>query len=139
EGGSKTGLALDEGEDVELEPRDRGRVTRSASGRDVHDVEGCERCNHRNGETDRDLIAEHRDSNSLELGEPTGAIEPRRFVERGVDFAHAGEQEHGAETRKYPDANHPDCGKRRIEVAEPGPGHVVEPDRRANLVDEASA
>ena len=51
------------------------------------------------------------------------------LVERRVDLAHAGEQQHGAEAEQHPRADHADRGQRGAEVAQPGPGHAAQARR----------
>ena len=109
ERGGEADLALEEGEDVDLDARDRGRVARSAARRDVDDVEGGEGGDHRDGEADADLVAQARQRDRPELLEPARAVDPRRLVQRRVDLGHAGQQQDGAEAEQHPD---PDDARR---------------------------
>ena len=87
QGRSEADLPLEEGEDVDLDARDRCRVARSAAGRDVDDVERGQGGDHGDGDADADLVAQARHRDGAELLEPPGAVEARGLVERRVDLA----------------------------------------------------
>ena len=128
---------LGEGKDVDLDSGYRRRVAGSARRRDVDDVKGGKRGDHRDGEAYADLIPEQRDGDPDELREPARAVDPRRLVERRVELRHAGPQQDGAESQQDPDSDEADGRERPVEVAEPGTGDRAKTDGLEDLVDQA--
>ena len=60
QGRCEADLALEEGQDVDLDARHRRGVARPAAGRDVHDVEGGQGGDHRDRDAHPDLVPEAR-------------------------------------------------------------------------------
>ena len=72
-----------------------------------------------------------------ELLEPAGAIDPRRLIERRVDFRHARQKQDGAESQQDPDTDDTDSWECKVEVAQPGSGDRAKPNTLEELVDQA--
>ena len=121
ERGGEADLPVREGEAVDLEAGHGGRAAGAAAGGDVDDVEAGQRGDDGDRDADADLLAQARQGDRAELV-PAGPAPSMlgRLVQRGVDLAHAGDEQHGAQPEQHPGADDADRRQRDVEVAEPG-------------------